>query len=250
MILAGNWKMNKTNQQAKLFVNELIQSLAGMKFEIVLCPPFVCLTDVKELLAGTNIKLGAQNCYYEQFGAFTGEVSPAMLKEIGVEYVIVGHSERRHIFQETDELINKKVKAVLKNGMKPILCVGETKEEREKGLTFCVVELQVRQGLYGVTKEEVRNVVIAYEPVWAIGTGIVAKPWQAQEVQRFIRQLLAELYDEETANSVPILYGGSIKPDNFLSLILKPDIDGGLVGGASLDRQFIELAKIVSKVIY
>ncbi len=241
--------MNKTNQQAKLFVNDLIQALAGMEFEIVLCPPFTSLSDVKELLSTTNLKLGAQNCHYEQSGAFTGEISPVMLKELGVEYVIIGHSERRHIFGETDDLINKKVKAVLNNGMKPILCVGETKEEREKGLTFCVVESQLRQGLYGVAKSEIRNVVIAYEPVWAIGTGIVAKPWQAQEVQGFIRDLLAKLYDEEVAASISILYGGSIKPDNFLSLMLQKDVDGGLVGGASLDKQFAELAKIVSRIV-
>ncbi len=241
--------MNKTNQQAKFFVNDLVQNLAGMKFEIVLCPPFTCLSEVKELLINTRLKLGAQNCYYEQAGAFTGEISPEMLKEIGVEYVIVGHSERRHIFHETDEIVNKKVKAVLKNGMKPILCVGETREEREKGLTFCVVESQLRQGLAGVDKNDVRNVVIAYEPVWAIGTGIVAKPWQAQEVQAFIRDILTKLYGKEVAKAIPILYGGSIKPENFFSLIIQEDIDGGLVGGASLDHQFVELAKIVSKVV-
>ncbi|MEJ5229650.1 MAG: triose-phosphate isomerase [Pseudothermotoga sp.] len=246
MILAGNWKMNKTNQQAKLFANTMIQRLAGMNFRIVLCPPFVCLSDLAELLKQTNLHLGAQNCHFERSGAFTGEISPVMLKEIDVEYVIVGHSERRHIFGESDEMINRKVKAVLENGMTPILCVGETREEREKGLTFCVVESQIRQGIFGLTRDQVEKIVIAYEPVWAIGTGIVAKPWQAQEVHSFIRNLLKALYDENLAEKVPILYGGSIKPDNFFGLMVQPDIDGGLVGGASLDEQFIELAKIVS----
>lgn len=238
--------MNKTNQQAKLFANTMIQRLAGMNFRIVLCPPFVCLSDLAELLKQTNLHLGAQNCHFERSGAFTGEISPVMLKEIDVEYVIVGHSERRHIFGESDEMINRKVKAVLENGMTPILCVGETREEREKGLTFCVVESQIRQGIFGLTRDQVEKIVIAYEPVWAIGTGIVAKPWQAQEVHSFIRNLLKALYDENLAEKVPILYGGSIKPDNFFGLMVQPDIDGGLVGGASLDEQFIELAKIVS----
>lgn len=168
-----------------------------------------------------------------------------MLKAIGVEYVIVGHSERRKHFNETDEMVNKKVKSVLSEGMKPILCVGETKEEREKGLTFCVVEMQIRQALYGLSRQEVENIVIAYEPVWAIGTGVVAKPEQAQEVHRFIRKLLGELYDAQLAENIPILYGGSIKPDNFFAIMAQPDVDGGLVGGASLDEQFVKLAQIV-----
>ncbi|WP_408645547.1 triose-phosphate isomerase [Thermotoga profunda] len=249
MILAGNWKMNKTNEQAKFFVNKLVQDLAGMGFQIVLCPPFVFLSDIAEILKGSNLHLGAQNCYYEKSGAFTGEISPLMLKELGVKYVIIGHSERRHIFGETDEMINKKIKAVLNSGMKPIICIGETKEEREKGLTFCVVESQLRQALFGLNRDDIDQIVIAYEPVWAIGTGIVAKPNQAQEVHKFIRELLEQLYDQESAQKVPILYGGSIKPDNFFGLMVQPDIDGGLVGGASLDDQFIELAKIISGLI-
>lgn len=241
--------MNKTNEQAKFFVNKLAQDLAGMNFKIVLCPPFVCLSDVAEILKKSNLYLGAQNCHYEKSGAFTGEISPVMLKELNVEYVIIGHSERRHIFGETDEIINKKIRAVLSNGMKPIICVGETKEEREKGLTFCVVESQIRQALFGLSKDDVKKVVIAYEPVWAIGTGIVAKPYQAQQVHLFIRRLLEQLYDQELAQQIPILYGGSIKPENFFGLMVQPDIDGGLVGGASLDDQFVELAKIVSWLI-
>ncbi|WP_448523685.1 triose-phosphate isomerase [Pseudothermotoga sp.] len=245
MILAGNWKMHKTNQEAKLFVNRLINDLAGKRFKIVVCPPFVSLFDVVEMTHGTNISVGAQNCHYERNGAFTGEVSATMLKAIGVEYVIVGHSERRKHFNETDEMVNKKVKSVLSEGMKPILCVGETKEEREKGLTFCVVEMQIRQALYGLSRQEVEKIVIAYEPVWAIGTGVVAKPEQAQEVHRFIRKLLRELYDAQLAENIPILYGGSIKPDNFFAIMAQPDVDGGLVGGASLDEQFVKLAEIV-----
>lgn len=237
--------MHKTNEEAKLFVNRLINDLAGKRFKIVVCTPFVSLTDVVEITRGTNISVGAQNCHFERSGAFTGEVSAAMLKAIGIEYVIVGHSERRKYFNETDEMINRKVKSLLSEGMKPILCVGETKEEREKGLTFCVVEMQIRHALYGLSRQEVENIVIAYEPVWAIGTGVVAKPEQAQEAHRFIRKLLSELYDAKLAESIPILYGGSIKPDNFFAIMAQPDVDGGLVGGASLDEQFVKLAQIV-----
>jgi len=242
--------MHKTIAEAKKFVSLLLNELHDMReFEIVVCPPFTALSEVGELLKGRNIKLGAQNVFHEDQGAFTGEVSPLMLKELGVEYVIVGHSERRRIMKEDDETINKKIKAVLAKGMTPIFCVGETLEEREKGLTFCVVEKQVREGFYGLSKEQAKNVVIAYEPVWAIGTGRVATPYQAQEVHAFIRKLLSKMYDAETANEVRILYGGSIKPGNFLGLILQEDIDGGLVGGASITEEFVELARIVNSVI-
>jgi len=242
--------MHKTIAEAKKFVSLLLNELHDMReFEIVVCPPFTALSEVAELLKGRNIKLGAQNVFHEDQGAFTGEVSPLMLKELGVEYVIVGHSERRRIMKEDDETINKKIKAVLAKGMTPIFCVGETLEEREKGLTFCVVEKQVREGFYGLSKEQAKNVVIAYEPVWAIGTGRVATPYQAQEVHAFIRKLLSEMYDAETANEVRILYGGSIKPSNFLGLILQEDVDGGLVGGASITEEFVELARIVNGVV-
>lgn len=241
--------MHKTNVEAKLFVNKLINELAGKRFKIVVCPPFVSIVDVVELARGTNLSVGAQNCHFERVGAFTGEVSPAMLKAAGVEFVIVGHSERRRYFNETDDVVNKKVKAVIAEGMRPILCVGETKEEREKGLTFCVVESQLRQALYGLSRQEVERVVIAYEPVWAIGTGIVAKPEQAQEVHSFIRKLLSNIYGGELAQTIPILYGGSIKPDNFFAIMAQPDVDGGLVGGASLDDQFVQLAEIVQSFV-
>ncbi len=250
MILAGNWKMNKTIREAKEFVSLLINELSGFKeFEIIIAPPFTALSEIADMVKGTNLKLAAQNMYFEEKGAFTGEISPVMLSEIGVEYVIIGHSERRHIFGEGDELINAKVKSALDHGLIPILCVGEKLEEREKGLTFNVVERQVRMGLYGLKAEDIRKIVIAYEPVWAIGTGRVARPWQAQEVQSYIRNLLKELYSEDVAEEVRILYGGSIKPENFLPIIAQPDVDGGLVGGASLKESFVELARIMKSVL-
>ncbi|PLV59390.1 triose-phosphate isomerase [Thermotoga sp. KOL6] len=242
--------MHKTISEAKKFVTLLLNELHDVEeFEVVVCPPFTALSEVGEILSGRNIKLGAQNVFYEDQGAFTGEISPLMLKEIGVEYVIVGHSERRRIFKEDDELINKKIKAVLAKDMTPIFCVGETLEEREKGLTFCVVEKQIREGFYGLNKEEAKKVVVAYEPVWAIGTGKVATPQQAQEVHAFIRRLLLQMYDEETAETIRILYGGSIKPNNFLGLIVQKDIDGGLVGGASLKESFVDLVRIMKGVV-
>jgi len=242
--------MHKTIAEAKKFVSLLLNELADIEsFEIVICPPFTALSEIGDMLRGRNIKLGAQNVFFEKEGAFTGEISPIMLKEVGVEYVIVGHSERRRIFKENDELINKKIKAVIENDMIPIFCVGETLEERKKGLTFCVVEKQVREGFNGLSKEDALKVVIAYEPVWAIGTGIVATPDQAQEVHSFIRQLLKDMYDEEVSENVRILYGGSIKPNNYFGLIVQKDIDGGLVGGASLKESFVELARIMEKVI-
>jgi triosephosphate isomerase len=189
--------MNKTPSEAQLFANTLINALAGFNsFDIYIAPVFVALDRVREVVSSSNIKLAAQNMYYEDSGAFTGEVSPKMLKELGVQAVIIGHSERRRIFGETDELINKKIKKA------PIFCIGETLEERQKGLTFCVLEKQVREGLYGINAEEVKRVVIAYEPVWAIGTGVVATPEQAQEAHEFVRSLLAKIYSDEVAQSV------------------------------------------------
>ncbi|MGC9796344.1 triose-phosphate isomerase [Fervidobacterium riparium] len=242
--------MNKTPSEAQFFANTLMNALAGFNsFDIYVAPVFVALDRVREVVSSSNIKLAAQNMYFEDIGAFTGEVSPKMLKELGVEAVIIGHSERRKIFGETDELINKKVKKALKEGLTPIFCIGETLEEREKGLTFCVLEKQVREGLYGISADEVTRVVIAYEPVWAIGTGVVATPQQAQEAHEFVRKLLGQIYGEEVAQSVTILYGGSVTPENFFGLFVKKDIDGALVGGASLKESFVELAKIMSKVI-
>ncbi|QIV77763.1 triose-phosphate isomerase [Fervidobacterium pennivorans subsp. keratinolyticus] len=242
--------MNKTPSEAQLFANTLVNALAGFNsFDIYIAPVFVALDRVREVVSSSNIKLAAQNMYYEDSGAFTGEVSPKMLKELGVQAVIIGHSERRRIFGETDELINKKIKKALAEGLTPIFCIGETLEERQKGLTFCVLEKQVREGLYGINAEEVKRVVIAYEPVWAIGTGVVATPEQAQEAHEFVRSLLAKIYSDEVAQSVTILYGGSVTPENFFGLFVKPDIDGALVGGASLKESFVELAKIMANVL-
>ncbi len=250
LILAGNWKMHKTIREAKEFVSMLINEMKDFKeFEIIVAPPFTALSEIGEMIRGTNIKLAAQNMHYEEKGAFTGEISPLMLEEVGVEYVIIGHSERRHIFKESDDLIRKKVKSALDHELVPILCVGEKLEDREKGLTFNVVERQLKEALYKLSADEVKNIVIAYEPVWAIGTGKVARPYQAQEVHEFIRKLLSEMYGEDVAKEIRILYGGSIKPNNFLPIIAQPDIDGGLVGGASLKESFVELAKIMRSVL-
>ncbi|NYE57314.1 triose-phosphate isomerase [Carboxydothermus ferrireducens] len=233
--IAGNWKMYKTPVEAAGFVRELIDSLKDVNgVDVAVCPPFPALWPVKEALEGSNIALGAQNMHFEKEGAFTGEVSPAMLQDIGVKYVILGHSERRAYFGETDELINQKIKAAFTWGLNPIFCVGETLEERERGITKAVVEIQVLKGLAGVTAEQAENLTIAYEPVWAIGTGKTATPDDAQEVCRFIRELLVKLFGREIADKVRIQYGGSVKPENIKELIAKPDIDGALVGGASL----------------
>lgn len=242
--------MNKTPGEAQIFANTLVNALARFtKFDIMIAPPFTAIDRVREVVAGTSLLLGAQNMYHEDSGAFTGEVSPKMLKELNVSMVIIGHSERRKIFGESDEMINRKIKKALGEGLTPILCVGETLEERRKGLTFCVIEKQVREGLYGLSGEEVARVVIAYEPVWAIGTGVNATPQQAQEAHGFLRKLLAEMYDEEVSNKVRILYGGSVTPENWFGLFVRRDVDGALVGGASLKESFIELAKIMDRVL-
>lgn len=234
-IVAGNWKMNKNTAEAL----ELAQGLKGLVadvngVEVVICPPFTLLAEVKKAIAGSNIKLGAQNMHTEEKGAFTGEISPLMLKDVGVEYVILGHSERREYFKETNEFINKKVKTAIKFGMTPILCVGEKLEEREAGITEKVVKDHVVGGFMDISKEDAAKVVVAYEPVWAIGTGKTASPEQAQEVHAFIRKLLEELYDKETAENITIQYGGSMNDANAKELMAKVDIDGGLIGGASL----------------
>jgi len=234
-IIAGNWKMYKTVTQAIELTNGLKRNLFDIEgVEIVVCPPFSSLDEVSEVILESNIKLGAQNMHWEDEGAFTGEVSPLMLKDLGCKYVILGHSERRQYFSETNEIVNKKVKSALKNGLTPIVCVGERIEERKANKTFEVVKDHVKNSLKDLSKEELNKIVIAYEPVWAIGTGLTATPQQAQEVQNFIRKLLTELSDSETANNITIQYGGSVKPDNIEDLIKEKDIDGALVGGASL----------------
>jgi len=244
-LVVGNWKMHGTQDMAR----ELAQAIRdGLKrprgVEVVVCPPFTALPVVAEVLKGAAVALGAQNCHWEPQGAFTGEISPAMLAELGCRWVLVGHSERRHVFRETDEEINRKAGAALRHGMRPVLCVGETDEERRQGLTFTVVEGQLRAGWAGLSPEELARCVLAYEPVWAIGTGNNATPAQAAEVHGYLRGLVSEVASKELAQSMRILYGGSVKADNAQALTQEPDIDGVLVGGASLQAAgFITIAK-------
>lgn len=243
-IVAGNWKMNKTPKEAVDFVNALKPLVDGVDAEIVVCVPFVCIPEVIKAVAGSNIKVGAQNMHWEEKGAFTGEVSGPMLSELGVEYVIIGHSERRQYFAETDETVNKKVHAAFKYGLKPIICVGESLQQREQGVTADLVRYQVKIALLGLSAEQVKNLVIAYEPIWAIGTGKTATSEQANEVNAIIRDTVKELYGEEVAETVRIQYGGSVTAGNAKELFNMPDIDGGLVGGASLKLEdFEKIAK-------
>ena len=233
--LAGNWKMNMTPAQTKAFITELAPMVAGKdKCDIVLCVPFVDIATAVEAAKGTNIKIGAENVHFEEKGAYTGEVSCAMLKEIGTEYVIIGHSERRQYFGETDTTVNLRTKAALAAGFKAIVCLGEVKEERLAGITDEIVALQTKLDLAGIPAEDLKNVIIAYEPVWAIGTGLTATPEQAEETCGTIRKVLASMYGEDVAESVTIQYGGSMNEKNAAELLAKPNVDGGLIGGASL----------------
>jgi triosephosphate isomerase len=236
-IIAGNWKMHKTRQQAADLANALAASVGTYDaVEVVLCPPFTALETVAQAIRGTKISLGAQNCHWADQGAYTGEISPLMLVDVGCKYVIIGHSERRQYFAETDESINKKAQAAYRHGLIPIICVGETLEERQAGKTESVVTTQVRGCLQGLPAEKVAESVIAYEPVWAIGTGQTATKEQAQEVHALIRKLVAEMFSTDVAEKVRIQYGGSVKPQNIRELMAQPDIDGALVGGASLEE--------------
>ncbi len=245
MIIAGNWKLNKTINEAVELITILKRELSAVEdVEVVVCPVYPALAVVSDVIIETNIKLGAQDLYWKNSGAFTGEVSGPLLKDAGCEYVIVGHSERRQFFHETNETVNKKAFAALECGLTPIICVGETLQEREAGNTFKVVEDHVRGAYQGLTSDQALNTVIAYEPVWAIGTGKTATPEQAQEVHKFIRDLLTKMYDVEIAQEITIQYGGSVKPDNAAELMSQPDIDGALVGGASLEaKSFAEIVK-------
>jgi triosephosphate isomerase len=234
-IIAGNWKMFKTALEAEQLVKGLKQDLSGMAaVDVVLCPPFVHLAKTVDSLKGTNIAVGAQNVYWEEFGAFTGEISASMLTSLEVKYVIIGHSERRQYFGETNETVNKRTKAALRHGLRPIVCVGESLAEREARKTFDVVRDHVTGSLVGLTKEDMLKVTLAYEPVWAIGTGKTATSAQAQEVHAFIRGILQKMFDKATADATRIQYGGSVKPENTEELMEQDDIDGALVGGASL----------------
>jgi triosephosphate isomerase len=244
-LIAGNWKMNKTSADAVALVKEIVLALGKEHdVEVVVCPPFTALESVAHMLEGSTVKLGAQNMHPEPAGAYTGEISAAMLRTIFATYVILGHSERRTYFLEVDAFINQKVLAALKHELKPILCVGETLQEREAGTTLQVVQTQLERGLEGVAKEQAAGLVIAYEPIWAIGTGKVATTEQAQEVHAFIRSQLVRLFTKPVAQRIRILYGGSMKPANAPDLLAQKDIDGGLIGGASLEaRSFLDLIK-------
>lgn len=244
-IIAGNWKMNMTNTEAASLLNDVIFNIKDVNdVEVIVCPPYTALSDINKLIEKTNIELGAQDVYFEEKGAFTSKISCDMLKDVGCTYVIIGHSETRQYFNETDESVNKKVKIALNNDLKPIICVGESLKQRKNDETMKVVEEQIRGALKDIPKSEAGKIVIAYEPIWAIGTGETATPEQAQEVHFAIRKLLLNLYDPALAEGVRILYGGSVKPNNVKDLMKEEDIDGGLIGGASLDADsFSKLVK-------
>ncbi|MCL2637806.1 MAG: triose-phosphate isomerase [Oscillospiraceae bacterium] len=233
-IIAGNWKMNKNRAEAELFINELKPIAADKNCEVVVCVPFTSLATAVEAVGGTNIKVGAQNVHFEASGAFTGEISVAMLKDIGAEYVIIGHSERRQYFGETDETVNKRTKAALAGGLIPIVCVGEHLWERQANITEEVVSRQIKLAFAGIDAADAAKIVIAYEPVWAIGTGLTASNEQAQEACKLIRDRLSGLYGKPVADSITIQYGGSMNAGNAAELLAKEDVDGGLIGGASL----------------
>jgi triosephosphate isomerase (TIM) len=238
-VIAGNWKMNNDLKETQNLISKLSSMLSKGEenCDVIVCPPFTSLSEAHSLVKDTKIKLGAQNMYFETSGAFTGEISASMLKSVGCEYVILGHSERRNIFGETDELINNKIKKALASGLKPIFCVGELLEERESGVMEEVIERQVLGGLDGISAEEMSKVIIAYEPVWAIGTGKTASPEQAQEVHAFIRNLIKSKYGASVSDNIIVQYGGSVKPDNAKELLSQKDIDGALVGGACLKAE-------------
>ncbi|MFH0935273.1 MAG: triose-phosphate isomerase [Candidatus Omnitrophota bacterium] len=251
IIIAGNWKMYKTIKEGQELVNALKRDLYNIEnIDVVICPPYTLLSCLADMLIESNISLGAQDLFWEEEGAFTGEVSARMLADSGCNFVIIGHSERRQYFGETNESVNKKLKAALACGLIPIVCVGETLKEREGKKTFKVLEDHLTNGLSGINQQEVLKIIIAYEPVWAIGTGKTASSAQAEEAHKYIRDLLAKLYDRETADSIRIQYGGSVKPGNISELIREADVDGALVGGASLDgATFAEIIRKAAEVL-
>lgn len=251
-IVAGNWKMNLDYQQGVSLFSEIVNMVkdeATAHQQVVVCSPFIHLYPIAQLAKGTpQVAVGAQNVYFEEAGAYTGEISASQVKSTGATYVIVGHSERRAYFGEDDYVLSKKVDAVLKHGMIPIFCIGETQEERESGQYFDVIKTQLVKGAFHLSNEAFRNVVLAYEPVWAIGTGLTASPEQAQEVHAFIRNVVAEQYNQDIANDTTILYGGSCNPKNAPELFSQSDIDGGLIGGASLkSRDFVDIVKVFNQ---
>ena len=248
-LIAGNWKMNKTASEAMDFANNLKSALRDVQdVEVVICPAFVALSEVSKILEGSNAKLGAQNMYMQENGAYTGEISPLMLKDAGCQYVIIGHSERREYFKEDNKLINAKIKLALKYQLRPILCVGETLSEYQNNQTIDIVKTEIREGLAGIDEEQMSQVAIAYEPIWAIGTGKTATPADANKVHKIIRHIISEMFDVKTGEKTRIQYGGSVKPDNIGALMEKSDIDGALVGGASLSvESFIRIANYDKK---
>lgn len=240
-LIAGNWKMNKSPSEGVEFVKELKNRNLNTDVEVLICPPFTHLALFSELLKDTDIKLGAQNFYYKDSGTFTGEISPKMLKDLDIDYIIIGHSERREIFLEDDELVNKKMKSAIKHGLKPILCVGESLEEREANKAEEKIKEQIELAIKDIDEADLKDLVIAYEPIWAIGTGKTASSDDANEMLIFIRKLLAEKYSDELAKKIRLQYGGSVNPENIKELINKSDVDGALVGGASLEVDSFEI---------
>ena len=237
-IIAGNWKMNKTPSEAVALIDELKPLVANDEVDVVFCVPAIDIVPAVEATKDTNINIGAENLYFEESGAYTGEIAPNMLTDAGVKYVIIGHSERREYFAETDETVNKKVLKAIEHGITPIICCGETLEQREQGITIDWVRMQIKIAYQGVSADDAKDTVIAYEPIWAIGTGKTATSDQAEEVCAAIRECIAEVYDDATADTIRIQYGGSMNADNAAELLAKPNIDGGLVGGASLKADF------------
>ncbi len=243
-VIAGNWKMNNDISGSAELISGIINNIdfSRVNSDVIVCPPFTSLETASELVKNTPIKVGAQNMFFEDKGAFTGEISASMLLSAGCDYVILGHSERRAIFNESNEWINKKIHKALSSGLKPIFCVGETLEERESGVMKDVLKKQITEGLTGVTSNQMEEVIVAYEPVWAIGTGKTASPEQAEEVHKFIRDLITEMYNKDVADNLVIQYGGSVKPNNAKELLSQPNIDGALIGGAALKAEsFIDI---------
>ena len=248
-IVAGNWKMNKTLVESQALITEIrgiVRDENTNKAEVIICPTFLALPSASKLLDGSTVKLGAQNCHFEESGAYTGELSASMLKSVGVSHVIIGHSERRQYFHETNEMLAKKTTAAINQGLTVLFCVGETLQERESGSHFDVIKSQISEGLFHLNAKDMAMVVVAYEPVWAIGTGLTASSDQAEEVHAFIRSLLTEKFGEAISEDVSILYGGSVKPDNAAELFSQKNIDGGLIGGAALKaRDFFDIIKAI-----
>ena len=247
-IIAGNWKMNMTPSEAVKLVETLKPEVANDEVDVVFCVPAIDIIPVMEAAKGSNIQVGAENMYFEEKGAFTGEISPAMLTDVGVKYVVLGHSERREYFAETSETVNKKMLKAFEHGITPIMCCGETLEQRESGITTEWITMQIKLGLAGVPEDKIRKVIIAYEPIWAIGTGRTASPEQAEEVCESIRAAVRKLYSSKNARAISILYGGSMNDKNAFELLAQPDIDGGLIGGASLvPEKFVKIIEAANQ---